>query len=937
MNKYILLAAAVALVCASCSDSDIVGGESRDVVSETPADATDCLNVKLSADIVSAIDNTRNTLAVPTGDSRLDEYLNSIGATSMRRVFAYSKRFEQRMAAEGINRWYTVYIDTRSHNVTRAVSQPSGGVADAAEPVHRASLGNYKVSEVECGATRAASDAPFNDGLFELQWGLRNTGVIGNYTNPLGENIVSSVAGADINVVEAWRQTTGSPDVIIAEVDGGIDVTHDDLKGSLWVNKGEIPGNGIDDDGNGYVDDVYGYNFVDDTGTISPVDHGTHVAGIMAARNNNSIGICGVAGGDGSEQSGARVMSCQIFKVNPNYDPNDPDSPANLSADDNAIAAAIVYGANNGAVISQNSWGFSQPDMRSKVVEDAIAYFNANAGNYDRAPMKGGVTIFAAGNYGKSGSYFPAALDNVISVSSYAPDLKAAYYTVYDNWVDICAPGGSAPNGYKYPRNSQGAPLSEIVSTLPVKDGKPMYGFLQGTSMACPHVSGVAALVVSKYRGSGFTRDDLWRHLMAGVNGFDINAQNDSKYADRLGLGYIDAAAALEPIDESVVPSQPSFDESLTQTGFTTVTVGWRARSLKAGQVLKYTLYYSTTPLTPSNLKTAATGSITIPASGLEEGAAVARTLSGLSTGTRYYAALTATARSGRESAPAFYGGTLATTVNHAPTITVVYGGANPIRVAGNDFHDIVFRLDDAEGQKLTCSITDQALLNVERNGNELRVRVFASRLQTGEKSFTLTVTDIYGAVATAVINVEKYTDNPPMVKTPIETVGLARGETQSIDLRQFVDDEDTGSLTFSAGSVSGTNVSTALDGHTLKVAALGYGQAKQTFEATDCHNQTVSFALDMFVYMNKGIYSLFPTVAENTVYVKLGPSVNGKVTLRVRNAAGKQALEKSCDTAQLDAVKRTVMLDVSSLYPGQYTVSIENGGKTYKEKFIKK
>ena len=190
------------------------------------------------------------------------------------------------------------------------------------------------------------------------------------------------------------------------------------------MNKGEIPGNGIDDDGNGYVDDVYGYNFVDDTGTITPIDHGTHVAGIMAARNNNSKGICGVAGGNGTELSGARIMSCQIFKVNPDYDPNDPDSPDNIGADDNAIAAAIVYGANNGAVISQNSWGFGQPDTRSKVVEEAIAYFNVNAGNYDGAPMKGGVAIFAAGNSGRTGRYYPAALDNVISVSSYAPDLK---------------------------------------------------------------------------------------------------------------------------------------------------------------------------------------------------------------------------------------------------------------------------------------------------------------------------------------------------------------------------------------------------------------------------------------------------------------------------------------------------------------------------------
>lgn len=940
MNRFLSLAATIVLICASCSDNDIVGGESRDVVSAVPTDASDRLNVKLSEDIVLSIDNTKNTLTVPTGNSRLDDYLGLIGATSMKRVFAYSERFEKSMSEDGLNRWYTVCIDTCRSNATRAVMLPSGGVTDVAEPVHRASLGNYKVSEVDCDGTRAMAEAPYNDPFFGLQWGLSNSGVIGNYTNSLGEEIVSSVAGGDINVAEAWQQTTGEPDVIISEVDGGIDINHEDLKGSLWVNKGEIPGNGIDDDGNGYVDDVYGYNFVDDTGTITPVDHGTHVAGIMAARNNNSKGICGVAGGNGTELSGARIMSCQIFKVNPDYAPNDPDSPDNIGADDNAIAAAIVYGANNGAVISQNSWGYGQPDTRSKVVEEAITYFNVNAGNYDGAPMKGGVAIFAAGNSGRTGRYYPAALDNVISVSSYAPDLKAAYYTVYDNWVDICAPGGSAPVGYKYPRNSQGIPCSEIVSTLPVKDGKSMYGYMQGTSMACPHVSGVAALVVSKYGGSGFVRDDLWRHLMAGIKGNDINAVNaidGNKYADRLGLGYIDAAAALATIDESVKPMEPSFDESLTHTDFTSITLGWNARLLEEGQILKYTLYYSASPFTADNITDAKVARLIIPASGLKEGAQVVRTLSGLPTGTRYYAALTATARSGRESAPTFYGGMLATTVNHAPEVSVVSGGDNPIHLAGNDMHDIVFRIDDAEGQQLAYSITDRALLNVERSGNNINVRVFASRLQVGEKSFTLTVNDIYGATATAVINVVKTTDNPPVVKTPIEPVGLARGETCSIDLRQYVDDEYSGSLTFAAGNVTGTNVSTALNGYMLKVTALGYGQARQTFEVTDCHNQKVSFSLDMFVYMDKGIYSLFPTTAENTVYVKLGTEVTGKLVLCVRNAANKLAIEKSYDTAQLDALKRTIMLDVSSLYPGQYTVSIENGGKTYKEKFIKK
>lgn len=170
-----------------------------------------------------------------------------------------------------------------------------------------------------------------------MQWHYKNFGITPR-----------SVEGADINLFEAWKQTTGSPNVIVSIVDGGIDGSHEDLKDNLWINEGEIPGNGIDDDGNGFIDDVYGYNFVSDKGeiTLDEAGHGTHVAGTVAARNNNGIGVSGVAGGDGTPNSGARLMSCQIFEG------------ANGSGQG---AGATVYGANNGAVISQNSWGYDYP------------------------------------------------------------------------------------------------------------------------------------------------------------------------------------------------------------------------------------------------------------------------------------------------------------------------------------------------------------------------------------------------------------------------------------------------------------------------------------------------------------------------------------------------------------------------------------------------
>lgn len=112
-----------------------------------------------------------------------------------------------------------------------------------------------------------------------------------------------------------WKQYNGNPAIIVAVVDGGINQEHPDLQDNLWTNPGEIPKNGIDDDGNGYIDDVHGYNFVDDNAILVPHRHGTHVAGIIGATNNNGTGISSIAGGNGTPGSGVKLMSCQILKV----------------------------------------------------------------------------------------------------------------------------------------------------------------------------------------------------------------------------------------------------------------------------------------------------------------------------------------------------------------------------------------------------------------------------------------------------------------------------------------------------------------------------------------------------------------------------------------------------------------------------------------------
>ena len=154
------------------------------------------------------------------------------------------------------------------------------------------------------------------------------------------------------NLFGAWNHTTGSPDVVVQVLDTGIDTDHPDLQQNIWQNPGEICGNGVDDDGNGYVDDCNGYNHADDTGNdlLGGHWHGSHCGGTIAADTNNGIGVAGVAGGNGSPDSGARLMISLGFG----------------DSNTGGFAEALVYGADNGAQISSNSWGSPRPTSTSR-------------------------------------------------------------------------------------------------------------------------------------------------------------------------------------------------------------------------------------------------------------------------------------------------------------------------------------------------------------------------------------------------------------------------------------------------------------------------------------------------------------------------------------------------------------------------------------------
>lgn len=440
----------------------------------------------------------------------------------------------------------------------------------------------------------------FNDPKLIDQW---------HYINNKDLSVAPTVrAGADINVRDAWKLTAGDPAIIVAVCDEGVKYDHPDLVANMWVNEAEKNGvENVDDDGNGYVDDIHGYNFMSTydvktkEGYLMPISwdgkgdtgHGTHVAGTVAAVNNNGIGVCGVAGGNSAEGNGVRIMSCQLFSGS--------GSAGTLSR-----ALAYKYAADNGACILQCSFGqdggsvTADSDFKNlySSEEDALNYFmtHPSANN----PVSGNFAIFASGNEGFETSAYPAAYQKYISVAAFGPDFLPTSYTNYGPGTNICAPGGdfSINSTSSYPERSQ------ILSTMPKELGKGEYGYMQGTSMACPHVSGVVALGLSYARklGKTFTYDEFLALLYSSVNNIDYYIETCTKlnngvpmdltpYWQNMGTGAIDAYRLLMQIEGTpCLPVQKGvntkvaldqfFGAAASNLTYTKVTVSDEARAV---------------------------------------------------------------------------------------------------------------------------------------------------------------------------------------------------------------------------------------------------------------------------------------------------------------------------------------------------------------------
>ncbi|MFC1540536.1 S8 family serine peptidase, partial [Candidatus Margulisiibacteriota bacterium] len=321
-----------------------------------------------------------------------------------------------------------------------------------------------------------------NDVYFSLQWGLSN-----------------------INAPLGWGIERGDNSVIIAVLDTGIDFDHPDLTNKYWINSGEIYGDGYDNDENGYDDDRFGWDFIDDDALPWDLNgHGTHVSGIAAAESNNNVGIAGVS------------WNCSVMPVRVLSTSGGGPLLAEL--------LGIYYAADNGADVINLSLGSSS---ESSLENDAIQY----------ARDMGCVIIAAAGNNGDSSDHYPASCNNVISVGAVDQNDNKSSYSNYNSMVDVCAPGGE--------ENVLHDP-DAILSTLPTYSYyiRTLYGyyydydFFQGTSMAAPFVSGMAALI--------FSQNPTWPNTQVENRIFSsVDDLGDAGRDDYYGYGRINLLKAL--------------------------------------------------------------------------------------------------------------------------------------------------------------------------------------------------------------------------------------------------------------------------------------------------------------------------------------------------------------------------------------------------------
>lgn len=807
-------------------------------------------------------------------DLRLFKSLSQQGVVKMRRLFSDAGQFEERTRAVGLHKWYVLTYED-GHSMTKA---SDGLMFEGVEIVEYCPkieiIDNPQVVEVVDVVTKASSSGVFDDPMLDQQWHYYNNG-----------KVSSSVSGCDINVVPVWKNYSTynkyKGDIIVAIVDGGVDYKHEDLADNMWRNPEKTGEN------------VYGYNFVTDSYVLSPEDHGTHVAGTVAAVNNNGIGVCGVAGGDKkSKISGAKLMSCQIVQGNKW----------------GSGAEAIKWSADHGAVISQNSWGYPDLDYTPESLKAAIDYFVTYAGldknGKQVGPMRGGIVFFAAGNEGKNTS--SSSYEKIVSVTSVGADYKRAYYTCYGSYADVAAPGGDAMKG------------NQVLSTIPGNK----YGKMQGSSMACPHVSGLAALALARFGGDGYTASALRNQIEDNVT--DISSFNPGY---ELGKGLINAYKTVGASGGKApeVPTGLAVTAQSNNISFT-VTV---PKDSDDGVPSSIYVYYATEDFTSTKNKSFGMFYV----EDLKAGDQLSGTISGVDFETEYYVAALAGDLGGNKSSLSSRV-KVTTGPNSAPVIKT--SSPLDIKIKPHELTSADFEIVEPDGHFYLIHLepgSDAARLDTLVR-NAPKIRLTPSLVPTGKYTAKLVVTDIYGMSCEQEYRYEVLPNHAPVQAKPIENMifNSKAAQVQELIATDYFTDEDGEELsytfTFSHPDVANMTYSAGK----FQITSMNYGVSDITVTGTDVRGEVVSQSFKVLVRSDSKPLSLYPNPVIDKMNIRVGADA-AYVSLKIISALGSEVFEDEfTDVSPFSEIK----VDLSSLVPGAYTAVVVIDGVEYKQQIVK-
>lgn len=825
--------------------------------------------VKFNDDMIGLIEEDLDSGKVVTKSASLNSMVDELGITSMTRVFPDAGEFEARTRAEGLHKWYRI-VYSQSVPKTKADDYLS-------------SLPG--VESVEEQRTAKPASGYFNDPLYPAQW---------HYCSPGAGKFAS---GADIDVEPVWKNyTSGSSNVIVAVVDGGIDLTHEDLGGNTIGDKG-----------------AGSYNFVDFNDTIVAHRHGTHVAGTIAAINNNDKGVCGVAGGDYAKgQKGVRLLSCQIFKRN-------TATGKDISADG---ALAIKWGCDHGAVIANNSWSYSygtyadaQAATTSSYIKAAIDYFikyaGYNSAGVQTGPMAGGVVIFAAGNENWDISH-PADYENVIAVGSTNCQLGKSSFSNYGSWVDICAPGG-----YAYYNDT------DIESTFPGNT----YGVMAGTSMSCPHVSGVAALLVSYYGGKGFTNTKLKSMLLGGAN--------TTKVPSSAQIGpFLDAMGSFNY--GKMAPPAVVSDYSVKNNSNVAADMTFKVTSSSDGmKAYGYLLIASSDSMAVVNYNPSSPSKVlsTNVSVGLKKvGEEISGSISGLSLYGKYYTGILGYNYHKKYSQVSRVK-SVSMGVNHPPVISAISPPQYSLKA--KDVKVFSFTFSDPDNHRFTTSFeggSAAAVASFGQGGVTCDVTITGKNAEAGTYTAKFVATDVYEAATSYSFQYTIVPNQPPVVIKSIDnTILYGIGDQISFDMTQFMKDEDDDALAYSCQGYDEKVLSYSVNGKMLTFTTLGYGITSVTVVGTDGGGKECSITFDILVKDKGNLVEAYPNPVRNKLYVRTEAST--ETIIKIVSSTGALIYNSSSVVGAF----APAVIDMSKCAPGVYGLNVSYSGHSVSRSIIKR